>query len=214
MAAFVSTAMSTYDPSHNPAHVHRVVTLARKILAAEQRRSNNSSRQAYIPYDPHIVGLAALLHDIGDRKYSSAFSCCRYRGRDRNKNRDTSRPQLHGPIRPPPPRRRPPPRRPRPNNRLPRLPHSRTRRPPQNPQLNPPRRIPRVCHHTGRGPTRCAGCGGYRAVFYVSWGAGWDVGSGGWGVGVGECDWAFWGEVGEVGEVGGVDEDREGDGDG
>lgn len=69
MAAFVSTAMSIHDSSHNPAHVHRVVTLARKILAAEQR-NNNDSEQVYIPYDPYIINLAALLQDIGDQRYS------------------------------------------------------------------------------------------------------------------------------------------------
>lgn len=70
MVAFVSTAMSTHDPSHNPTHVHRVVTLARKILAAEQQRNNNDSQQVYIPYDPHIIDFAALLQDIGDQRYS------------------------------------------------------------------------------------------------------------------------------------------------
>ncbi|RHZ66328.1 HD domain-containing protein [Aspergillus thermomutatus] len=63
MAAFVTSCMSAHDPSHNPAHVHRVVTLARSILEKEQLAHPE------IPYDADIVKLAALLHDIGDRKY-------------------------------------------------------------------------------------------------------------------------------------------------
>lgn len=63
MSAFVDKCMSDHDPSHNPAHVHRVVNLATTILKAEQ---------ALIPeqhYDATVIKLAALLHDIGDRKY-------------------------------------------------------------------------------------------------------------------------------------------------
>ncbi|EAW08419.1 HD domain-containing protein [Aspergillus clavatus NRRL 1] len=63
MATFVTSCMSAHDPSHNPAHVHRVVALARTILAAEQALHPST------PYDATLVSLAALLHDIGDRKY-------------------------------------------------------------------------------------------------------------------------------------------------
>ncbi|KAI9931552.1 hypothetical protein ASPWEDRAFT_49663 [Aspergillus wentii DTO 134E9] len=62
MSTFVTACMANHDPSHNPAHVHRVVSLARRILQAEQLLSSTS-------YDPTTVNLAALLHDIGDRKY-------------------------------------------------------------------------------------------------------------------------------------------------
>ena len=65
MAGFVTSCMSRHDPSHNPAHVYRVVTLARKIFASEQQSSST------LQYDPYIIDLAALLHDIGDRKYST-----------------------------------------------------------------------------------------------------------------------------------------------
>ncbi|CAG8937616.1 unnamed protein product [Penicillium salamii] len=65
MSAFVTDCMSGHDPSHNPAHVHRVVALANKILEAE--RVLNPTTQ----YDGAVVKLAALLHDIGDRKYLS-----------------------------------------------------------------------------------------------------------------------------------------------
>ncbi|KAF7121935.1 hypothetical protein CNMCM5793_009489 [Aspergillus hiratsukae] len=63
MATFVTSCMSAHDPSHNPAHVHRVVTLARTILESEKLAHPD------IAYDADVVKLAALLHDIGDRKY-------------------------------------------------------------------------------------------------------------------------------------------------
>ncbi|KAJ5143367.1 uncharacterized protein N7515_002154 [Penicillium bovifimosum] len=65
MSAFVTDCMSGHDPSHNPAHVHRVVALANKILEAE--RALHPTTQ----YNGALVKLAALLHDIGDRKYLS-----------------------------------------------------------------------------------------------------------------------------------------------
>jgi uncharacterized protein len=65
MSDFVTDCMSGHDPSHNPAHVHRVVALANKILEAE--RALHPTTQ----YNGAIVKLAALLHDIGDRKYLS-----------------------------------------------------------------------------------------------------------------------------------------------
>lgn len=65
MSDFVMDCMSGHDPSHNPAHVHRVVALANKILNAE--RALHPTTQ----YNGAIVKLAALLHDIGDRKYLS-----------------------------------------------------------------------------------------------------------------------------------------------
>ncbi|KAJ5787930.1 hypothetical protein N7457_002920 [Penicillium paradoxum] len=63
MSAFVTDCMSGHDPSHNPAHVHRVVALANKILNAE--RALHPQTQ----FNGAVVKLAALLHDIGDRKY-------------------------------------------------------------------------------------------------------------------------------------------------
>ncbi|KAL1970471.1 hypothetical protein VTN77DRAFT_4115 [Rasamsonia byssochlamydoides] len=63
--AYMTECMSTYDPSHNPAHVRRVVALAHRILEGEKSRH---PEQANL-YDRTVVTLAALLHDIGDRKY-------------------------------------------------------------------------------------------------------------------------------------------------
>lgn len=65
MSAFVTDCMAGHDPSHNPAHVHRVVALANKIL--EKERSLNPTTN----YNGAVIKLAALLHDIGDRKYLS-----------------------------------------------------------------------------------------------------------------------------------------------
>lgn len=60
--------MHAHDPSHNPAHVHRVVALAHRILARER------ALHPEIPYDQTTVTLAAILHDINDRKYASAVA--------------------------------------------------------------------------------------------------------------------------------------------
>ncbi|KAI1917022.1 hypothetical protein LOZ12_003146 [Ophidiomyces ophidiicola] len=63
MRSFVTNQMQHYDPSHNPAHITRVVRLAHRLLAAERARGSR------IVYNDSLVTLAALLHDIGDRKY-------------------------------------------------------------------------------------------------------------------------------------------------
>lgn len=63
MSTFVDECMSGHDPSHNASHVHRVVNLATCILKAEQALHPTE------PYDVATIKLAALLHDIGDRKY-------------------------------------------------------------------------------------------------------------------------------------------------
>ncbi|KUM60727.1 F-actin-capping protein subunit beta [Penicillium freii] len=68
MSAFVTDCMSGHDPSHNPAHVHRVGALATKILEGE--RTLHPTTQ----YNGAVVKLAALLHDIGDRKYLSKMN--------------------------------------------------------------------------------------------------------------------------------------------
>lgn len=65
MSSFVTDCMSGHDPSHNPAHVHRVVALADQILKAERQLHPATE------YNGAVVKLAALLHDIGDRKYLS-----------------------------------------------------------------------------------------------------------------------------------------------
>ncbi|EHK49219.1 uncharacterized protein TrAtP1_000169 [Trichoderma atroviride] len=54
---YIEVYMSNYDPSHDYSHIKRVVHLAQTI-------------QAHVPNtNRDIVTLAALLHDVGDRKY-------------------------------------------------------------------------------------------------------------------------------------------------
>ncbi|KAL7273293.1 hypothetical protein RUND412_003867 [Rhizina undulata] len=61
--AFVAQYMSTFDPSHDFNHVLRVLSLSHHLLSTEK------SHNPQIPYDADIVTLAALLHDVGDKKY-------------------------------------------------------------------------------------------------------------------------------------------------
>ncbi|KAL2105540.1 hypothetical protein VUR80DRAFT_8184 [Thermomyces stellatus] len=61
VTAYVRTYMAKYDPSHDYEHIRRVVRLAQKLHAAESA--------AEAPLDPVVVHLAALLHDVGDKKY-------------------------------------------------------------------------------------------------------------------------------------------------
>ncbi|KIW04451.1 uncharacterized protein PV09_04716 [Verruconis gallopava] len=61
--AYVKDFMSRYDASHDFSHVQRVLQIAKTIEAAE--RKNNPT----LPIDTSVITLAALLHDVGDRKY-------------------------------------------------------------------------------------------------------------------------------------------------
>ncbi|KAK6354656.1 hypothetical protein TWF696_003796 [Orbilia brochopaga] len=60
---FVKSYMSRYDSSHDFSHVLRVLHLALHIAQAEQKIDGAPA------YDKTIVTLAALLHDVGDKKY-------------------------------------------------------------------------------------------------------------------------------------------------
>ncbi|KAK2782891.1 hypothetical protein FQN52_000531 [Onygenales sp. PD_12] len=53
--------MSHYDASHDFDHVLRVLGLARLIASAPSTPSDH--------YNPLIITLSALLHDVGDKKY-------------------------------------------------------------------------------------------------------------------------------------------------
>ncbi|KAK9236572.1 hypothetical protein V1525DRAFT_406712 [Lipomyces kononenkoae] len=68
MTAYMTDCMAGHDPSHNPTHVHRVVSLAHRILAGELARHPDTAPSRY---DKTVVTLAATLHDIGDHKYLS-----------------------------------------------------------------------------------------------------------------------------------------------
>ncbi|KAK4065990.1 uncharacterized protein Triagg1_8299 [Trichoderma aggressivum f. europaeum] len=54
---YIKVYMANYDPSHDYSHIKRVVHLAQTI----QAQVPNTERD--------IVTLAALMHDVGDRKY-------------------------------------------------------------------------------------------------------------------------------------------------
>jgi uncharacterized protein len=71
MTAYMTECMSGHDPSHNPTHVHRVVSLAHRILAGELARYPDTAPPMY---NTTVVTLAATLHDIGDHKYLPAGS--------------------------------------------------------------------------------------------------------------------------------------------
>jgi len=58
--AFIKDYMSHYDASHDISHIQRVVRLAHSIFLASP---------ASPPLDLRTVLLAALLHDVGDKKY-------------------------------------------------------------------------------------------------------------------------------------------------
>ncbi|MCJ1394317.1 hypothetical protein MMC18_007195 [Xylographa bjoerkii] len=62
---FVKKYMSQpqYDASHDYNHILRVLALAEHILSIEQAANPS------VFYDPTIVTLAALMHDVGDHKY-------------------------------------------------------------------------------------------------------------------------------------------------
>lgn len=63
---YVQQYMSAYDASHDYNHVLRVLALSHQI-ASEETKEGQSPQ-----YDLPIITLAALLHDVGDKKYTSA----------------------------------------------------------------------------------------------------------------------------------------------
>jgi uncharacterized protein len=60
VTSYVREYMAAYDPSHDFNHIQRVVGLAQTIHA---------KTAVHPPLDLRIITLAALLHDVGDRKY-------------------------------------------------------------------------------------------------------------------------------------------------
>lgn len=65
VSSYVEEYMSQYDPSHDYNHIKRVHQLAMLILDQEIQ----SETVVKSHYDGTLVTLAALLHDVGDRKY-------------------------------------------------------------------------------------------------------------------------------------------------
>ncbi|RAL65850.1 hypothetical protein DID88_005513 [Monilinia fructigena] len=64
VTAFVEKYMSAYDGSHDFNHIRRVVGLAHRIY-----KELNEDRMYEPELDLQVVTLAALLHDVGDKKY-------------------------------------------------------------------------------------------------------------------------------------------------
>ncbi|MCJ1262877.1 hypothetical protein MMC22_002747 [Lobaria immixta] len=100
---FVEEHMSKppFDASHNYGHVCRVLAIAQNIMEAE------SVSQPGIRYDPTIVALGALLHDVSDHKYLSEpvppkkntpISLLRSNSRRHRKNSETSAPTTPTPL--------------------------------------------------------------------------------------------------------------------
>ncbi|BCR98896.1 HD domain-containing protein [Aspergillus luchuensis] len=62
VAEAVQDHMSNYDASHDFNHILRVLALSQHILLAEFNTTKT--------YDPTVVLLSALLHDVNDKKYA------------------------------------------------------------------------------------------------------------------------------------------------
>lgn len=60
---YVREYMSHYDASHDWSHIQRVLALAHRIEAEERKV------RPQVPFDSNLITLAALLHDVGDKKY-------------------------------------------------------------------------------------------------------------------------------------------------
>jgi len=68
--------MSQYDPSHSLSHISRVLHIASSLLASEL------ARQPDHPFDPLLIHLAVLTHDLADHKYLPADVDATYIVRD------------------------------------------------------------------------------------------------------------------------------------
>lgn len=67
--AYAKDWMSKYDASHDWSHVQRVLNMALRLMREERAATGNAQL-----YDETVVTLAALLHDVGDRKYIDPWS--------------------------------------------------------------------------------------------------------------------------------------------
>ncbi|KAK1836261.1 hypothetical protein QBC39DRAFT_410944 [Podospora conica] len=60
ITAYVQSYMQNYDASHDWSHIQRVLGLARYIYSKSENKAE---------LDLRVIHLAALLHDVGDKKY-------------------------------------------------------------------------------------------------------------------------------------------------
>ncbi len=66
---YVEEYMNKFDGSHDFNHIKRVVGLAHLISSAVTASSTTGSTTSTKPLDLTVITLAAMLHDVGDRKY-------------------------------------------------------------------------------------------------------------------------------------------------
>ncbi|KOS20224.1 Uncharacterized protein ESCO_006204 [Escovopsis weberi] len=71
VTAYVRDYMQRYDPSHDFNHIRRVVRTAQAIYAAEEEKKGDGEEPGR-RLSLSLVTLAALMHDVGDRKYIEA----------------------------------------------------------------------------------------------------------------------------------------------
>ncbi|OOF94345.1 hypothetical protein ASPCADRAFT_397980 [Aspergillus carbonarius ITEM 5010] len=64
VALAVEAHMNHYDASHDFHHILRVLALSQRILSSEFEKQTGQNI-----YDPTVVILSALLHDVNDKKY-------------------------------------------------------------------------------------------------------------------------------------------------
>lgn len=71
VTTYVETYMNNFDGSHDFNHIKRVLGLSRQLLSEIENAppTGDGSVDAKPKFDHTIVTLAALLHDVGDRKY-------------------------------------------------------------------------------------------------------------------------------------------------
>ncbi|KAK6586936.1 hypothetical protein PZA11_000226 [Diplocarpon coronariae] len=67
--AYVEEYMNKFDGSHDFSHIKRVVGLAHVIFKGIAASATDGDTSSTKPLDPTIITLAAMLHDVGDRKY-------------------------------------------------------------------------------------------------------------------------------------------------
>ncbi|PBP15720.1 Uncharacterized protein BUE80_DR013520 [Diplocarpon rosae] len=67
--AYVEEYMNKFDGSHDFNHIKRVVGIAHVIFTGIAAPTAGSDPSSARPLDPTIITLAAMLHDVGDRKY-------------------------------------------------------------------------------------------------------------------------------------------------
>ena len=67
VSSFVEKYMSKYDGSHDFNHIKRVVGLAHLIY--NESKENQHLYGEAVELDLNVITLAALLHDVGDKKY-------------------------------------------------------------------------------------------------------------------------------------------------